>query len=747
MRLDSLFDGKYKILRLLGAGGCGRVYLAENVRLRSLWAIKEVPFSEASLQQIEHEIDALKRIRHSALPRIVDIVTEGSAAYIVEDYMEGQTLEQLVSQGGRIDEAAAVKWGADICEVMAFLHAQKPEPIIYRDLKPSNIIIGSDGAVRLVDFGSARNYKEGGAQDTVYIGTRGYAAPEQYGLGQTSVRSDVYSFGVTMLRVLTGASPQAPAASEPCGARPQGVSEALWAVLAKCAAEAAEDRYGDFCAVKAALLDAAEAPAGALPGRQAAWAPGTPDAPTRRYAPGAPARDYARELPQTAGAPGALDAPQPASAEWPDHAGHVAEPAPAGACAPTRNYAPAPAQAAWHVAGPANGASATAPDRRHDAPKPGDGVAARAARRGASDFARESVVVGTHGDYAQELPQTAWHVAGRDSAAFAATPAAQAGAVAAAAPQPASAALANAAPAGDLPGAPRAAFVRSLILSVLLNHEFAFELAFCLSASLGLRTLLLNLDFECPCQAARPAGPERGDAARDSLLIEGNGLRRAVDAAYSRYRNSGVAAPGAGACAYASAYAGAYAAAPACPGCPEGMSLLEQGDAGSAADIQARLLGGDGGFLRYFLAELAAGAQVCIVLAGGSILGPLAQNCLRHSDCVLYPARLDIPRIRAFNATGALAESLGLMPADKMKFVAWDYSGGETPSGEYVYELRGASLIGAVRRSKKRDAARCRPGSKIYAAAMERNVRNDYRDIIRALGIGGPRAGDRQRQA
>ena len=207
MDFSNLFDGKFRLIRLLGSGGCGRVYLAENIRTKSLWAIKEIPCDTSNLQQVEREIDVLKKVRHPALPRIVDVLHENGMFYLIEDYFEGRNVEEILRERKFINAGAAIKWALEICDIMIFLHGQAPEPIIYRDLKPSNIILSPEGSIRLVDFGSVRRYKSDSPSDTVYIGTRGYAAPEQYGLGQTSEQTDVYSFGVTMMQILTGKRP------------------------------------------------------------------------------------------------------------------------------------------------------------------------------------------------------------------------------------------------------------------------------------------------------------------------------------------------------------------------------------------------------------------------------------------------------------------------------------------------------------------------------------------------------------
>ena len=216
MKTDSLFDGKYRILKLLGSGGSGKVYLAENIRAKSLWAIKEIragegggSLSEAggAAVQVEREIEILKSIRHPALPRIIDVVREHGAIYLVEDYFEGANINDILTEKGAVEAETAVKWALSICDIMIYLHGRAGGPVIYRDIKPSNIILSAEGVIRLVDFGSVRQYKNGSPSDTVYIGTRGYAAPEQYGFGQTTVRSDVYSFGMTMLHIVTGIRP------------------------------------------------------------------------------------------------------------------------------------------------------------------------------------------------------------------------------------------------------------------------------------------------------------------------------------------------------------------------------------------------------------------------------------------------------------------------------------------------------------------------------------------------------------
>ncbi len=125
------------------------------------------------------------------------------------EYIRGKTLEQMLDSrhGKPVDERLALSWALQICRAMHFLSVQKPRPIVFRDMKPSNIMIAHDGRVKLIDFGIARFFKEERTEDTYVYGTPGYAAPEQYGTGQTDVRSDLFSLGATLYHCLTGEHP------------------------------------------------------------------------------------------------------------------------------------------------------------------------------------------------------------------------------------------------------------------------------------------------------------------------------------------------------------------------------------------------------------------------------------------------------------------------------------------------------------------------------------------------------------
>lgn len=204
------FNDTYEIKSLLARGGMSTVYLAEHKRLHTRWAVKEVRKEQAIKFDFLAESNILKRLQHPMLPRIVDIFEDSGSIYIVEDFVEGITLEDLLEREKNIDEPLGLQWLRDLCDVLNYLHEQKPNPIIYRDLKPSNIMLQPDGTLKLIDFGIAREYKQNSNADTTYVGTRGYAAPEQFGQAQTDARTDIYSLGITFYHLLTGKSPYKP---------------------------------------------------------------------------------------------------------------------------------------------------------------------------------------------------------------------------------------------------------------------------------------------------------------------------------------------------------------------------------------------------------------------------------------------------------------------------------------------------------------------------------------------------------
>lgn len=213
---QSLLHQRYFIASLAGRGGMSAVYQGVDTQQgnRSV-AIKEMSQGylhederDAAIERFRQEYHMLNKLQHPNLPLIYDSFNEGDRFYIVMDFIEGRTLFELLKQNGGqpLPVAQVVEYALQLCDVLSYLHAQQP-PVIFRDLKPTNVMIRPDERLFLIDFGIARHFKEGQQQDTVLLGSPGYAPPEQHGSAQTSPRSDLYALGATMHCLLTGRDP------------------------------------------------------------------------------------------------------------------------------------------------------------------------------------------------------------------------------------------------------------------------------------------------------------------------------------------------------------------------------------------------------------------------------------------------------------------------------------------------------------------------------------------------------------
>ena len=241
LKIGSVIDGKYKILNIVGRGGMSIVYLAMNEKANKQWAIKEIIKNDYRDLAVERkEIEMMKRLKHPNLPAIVDVIEQKESLLIVMDYIEGRSLEDIVQEYGPQEETLVVKWAKQLCDVLHYLHTQTP-PIIYRDMKPSNVMLKPDGNIMLIDFGAAREYKATNLKDTVLLGTKGYAAPEQYRSdGQSDARTDIYSLGVMVFRLLSGTEPvMLCPIREIC----PNVSVGIEKILLKCTRVAKRERY------------------------------------------------------------------------------------------------------------------------------------------------------------------------------------------------------------------------------------------------------------------------------------------------------------------------------------------------------------------------------------------------------------------------------------------------------------------------------------------------------------------------
>ena len=248
--IGQVIDDKYEILKLIGQGGMSKVYLAMDKRLNKQWAIKEIEKrakdknNEVVIQSAIAEANLIKQLDHPAIVRIVDIIDNGNVIYIIEDYIEGETLSSILENNGAQPQELVIEWAMQICEALEYLHTRKP-PIIYRDMKPANVMLKPDGNIKVIDFGIAREYKDQSLADTVSLGTKGYAAPEQFGgKGQTDARTDVYCLGVTLYHLVTGQNPcEPPYEIYPIRHWNPQLSAGLEAIIQKCTQLNPADRY------------------------------------------------------------------------------------------------------------------------------------------------------------------------------------------------------------------------------------------------------------------------------------------------------------------------------------------------------------------------------------------------------------------------------------------------------------------------------------------------------------------------
>src|SRR5712692_846229 len=214
--LQTLFRNRYFIVSKVGAGGFGSVYKARDIQNGDcLVAIKEVSLLGLHPQAMieataafQREVSVLSQLDHPNLPRVYEHFQTPGHWYLVMDFIAGETLEHYQSKtpNGRLLLSEVLNLGLQLCIALDYLHSQQP-PIVFRDLKPANIMRTPTGQLYLIDFGIARYFKPGQAKDTVALGSLGYAAPEQYGKAQTTPRADIYSLGAVLHQLLTARDP------------------------------------------------------------------------------------------------------------------------------------------------------------------------------------------------------------------------------------------------------------------------------------------------------------------------------------------------------------------------------------------------------------------------------------------------------------------------------------------------------------------------------------------------------------
>ncbi len=212
----TVLQGRYRIMGILGSGGMSIIYKAQDLRfpkVQRFCAVKEMLNTATDpriralmMQNFEREASILATLQHPAIPQVYDYFTEGDRAYLVTELISGKDLEVLLHETeGFFPEAQVVQWAIQICDVLTYLHTRSPQPIVFRDVKPSNLMLDDYGRIRLVDFGIAKVFQSG--EKGTMIGTEGYSPPEQY-RGIAEPRGDIYALGATLHHLLTKQDPR-----------------------------------------------------------------------------------------------------------------------------------------------------------------------------------------------------------------------------------------------------------------------------------------------------------------------------------------------------------------------------------------------------------------------------------------------------------------------------------------------------------------------------------------------------------
>lgn len=292
----ALLNGRYMIKHKIAQGGMGAIYqVVDTHQPSAVWALKEMSvadFSEDEQREavgdFHREADLLQKLNHPNLVKVIERFSQSGKEYLVMEYIEGDTLD-TITNGGLLPESDVLGIALQLCNVLEYLHKQSP-PIIYRDLKPSNVMQEkSTGLLKLIDFGIVRFYKPGQKKDTTLLGTPGFAPPEQWGKGQTDARSDVFAFGVMVHVLLTNFDvSQNPWSYPPASTLNPNVSTRLEQVIQKATQMDQAKRYQSIDELRTALMRCKDAKriAAALPtGKGASSAPILQPVPPPRPAP------------------------------------------------------------------------------------------------------------------------------------------------------------------------------------------------------------------------------------------------------------------------------------------------------------------------------------------------------------------------------------------------------------------------------------------------------------------------------
>ena len=263
----TLLREKYRIMRLVAGGGMAWIYQIREVLPDGnshIWALKELRAQDGMQNQVdeaqdlfEQEANILVRLAHPNLPRVAAYFQERGRSYLVMEFVTGESLQKSLEKAqAPLLEDTVIDWAVQVCDVLEYLHTRS-QPVIFRDLKPSNIMVTPQGIVKLIDFGIARTYKAGKRQDTVTMGSENYAAPEQWGKTQTDPRADIYSLGATLYHLLANIAPLpafVPETPVPARTYNPAISEEMASVIEKAMEPQRAHRYQSAQAMRADLL-------------------------------------------------------------------------------------------------------------------------------------------------------------------------------------------------------------------------------------------------------------------------------------------------------------------------------------------------------------------------------------------------------------------------------------------------------------------------------------------------------------
>lgn len=255
--INEIVGGRYYVLQELGKGGFSTVYKVKDINSGNIYALKQYITSDPAnkktlLEGMEKELNVLKHTSHPVLPKIYNLIKEDDKFFLIMEYVEGINLKQYVDTKGVLKKKLLVSVISQVCSGLYYLHSMEP-PVVYRDLKPSNIMLMDDGRVKLIDFGIAKRYSREADADELALGSKGFASPEQVGdrkgrgLYNTDIRSDIYGVGTTMYYLRTGKVFNG-------NVKSWGLSHKLKKLIKKCTMKNPDMRYQDcielLCVIK-----------------------------------------------------------------------------------------------------------------------------------------------------------------------------------------------------------------------------------------------------------------------------------------------------------------------------------------------------------------------------------------------------------------------------------------------------------------------------------------------------------------